>query len=149
MFYWFSCSVQPVSQWAGCQRGVPWMNHRCASNLIWFAKKCGKQTSKLSAGNQRLLLLRHNMTDAVKVPGESRSGGEERMCGAHAPNIHGRKEESSEMQTAEHQVKFSIMNLWSVPADWGFLGLVWIHWFLLQWDEAIYHCDGWLSKELC
>lgn len=38
-----------------------------------------------------LPVLRHNMTDAIKVPSEGRSGGEERMeRGAHAPNSHGK-----------------------------------------------------------
>lgn len=31
------------------------------------------------AESQMLLVLRHNMTDAIKVPGDSRSGGEEGM----------------------------------------------------------------------
>lgn len=31
------------------------------------------------AESQMLLVLRHNMTDAVKVPRDSRSGGEEGM----------------------------------------------------------------------
>lgn len=46
--------------------------------------------------SQMLLALRHNMTDAVKVPGESRSGGEERMGTEHMLLIFcGRKEETT------------------------------------------------------
>lgn len=35
------------------------------------------------AESQMLLVLRHNVTDAIKVAGDSRSGGEERMWVEH------------------------------------------------------------------
>lgn len=48
--------------------------------------------------SQMLPVLRHNMTDAIKVPGESRSGGEERMWVEHMLLIIcGEKDESTEV----------------------------------------------------
>lgn len=46
------------------------------------AKGKGKlQMVGIGRGEERQMFLvhRHNMTDAIKVPGDSRSGGEERM----------------------------------------------------------------------
>lgn len=57
------------------------------------------------AESQMLLVLRHNMTDAIKVPGDSRSGGEERMWAEHMyPIIWGEEE------TTEQQVKPQTVN---------------------------------------
>ena len=51
------------------------------------------------AKSQMLLVLRHNMTDAIKVPGDSRSGGEERMWAEHMhPIFCGEVEETTEQQ---------------------------------------------------
>lgn len=49
---------------------------------------CGEES-------QMLLVLRHNMTDAVKMPGESRSRGEESMGMEHMLLIFCRRQEET------------------------------------------------------
>lgn len=63
---------------------------------------------------QVLLGLRHNMTDAIKVPGDSGSGGEERMgveCIWRRGN-HPTAEQLVKPHTISQQGYFSVIMLW-------------------------------------